>query len=214
MSDAPLHLEPDEAALHALNALDDIRRRAIDRHVGTCERCSRILGEAERDVATLAAAQPIRIPPGDLPPLRIAEPKRAPVLPVWSAAAAAFLLALIPSAYLWQQNQAMHGMMRTDAGAVARLAGTRTFRTVEFHGTGAGNAHVAYALDGSWYVVLVRGAVRPLQVAWMHDGARTMLGNAEPHGDVAILYLPNSHRMDRLALMDGERIVSEAQLAF
>jgi hypothetical protein len=41
-----------------------------------------------------------------------------------------------------------------------------------------------------------------------------MLGTAMPHGDVALLYLPKSKRMDQLALMDGEQVVASAQLAF
>jgi hypothetical protein len=71
-----------------------------------------------------------------------------------------------------------------------------------------------YALDGSWYVVVVRNPSKSLSVAWMHDGVHTMLGNAVPNGNVAMLYLPKSHRMDRLALMDGDRIVAEAALSW
>jgi hypothetical protein len=41
-----------------------------------------------------------------------------------------------------------------------------------------------------------------------------MLGNAVPNGNVAMLYLPKSHRMDRLALMDGDRVVAEATLSW
>jgi hypothetical protein len=75
-------------------------------------------------------------------------------------------------------------------------------------------AQVAYAANGSWYVVMVRGTSKPLSVAWVHGGERTMLGDAVPHGDMAMLYLPKSHRMDRLALMDGDRIVAQAILSW
>jgi hypothetical protein len=60
----------------------------------------------------------------------------------------------------------------------------------------------------------VRGASKPLSVAWMHDGQQTMLGSAVPKGNVAMLYLPKSHRMDHLALMDGDRVVGEASLSW
>jgi hypothetical protein len=71
-----------------------------------------------------------------------------------------------------------------------------------------------YAPDGSWYVIVVREASRPLAVIWMHDGQHTMLGSAVPKGNVAMLYLPKSHRMDRLALMDGDRVIAEAALSW
>jgi hypothetical protein len=48
----------------------------------------------------------------------------------------------------------------------------------------------------------------------MHDGEQTMLGQAVPHGDVAMLYLPKSHRMDQLALMDGAQVVAQASLRY
>jgi hypothetical protein len=94
-----------------------------------------------------------------------------------------------------------------------RLAGAHrsaAFRTLP----GNPPADVMYAPDGSWYFVVVRGASRPLAVAWMHDGERTMLGSAIPRGNLAVLYLPKSHRMDRLALMDGTRVIAEATLSW
>lgn len=75
-------------------------------------------------------------------------------------------------------------------------------------------AEVVYAPDGSWYLVVVRDAGKALDVVWMHDGERTMLGRATPRGNLAMLYLPKSHRMDRLALMDGGRVVAEATLSW
>ncbi len=71
-----------------------------------------------------------------------------------------------------------------------------------------------YGTDGTWYVVVVLDPSRPLAVAWMHDGERTMLGSVIPRGNLAMLYLPKSHRMDRLALMDGDRIVAQATLSW
>jgi hypothetical protein len=84
-------------------------------------------------------------------------------------------------------------------------------RRVHFTPTGpSAPGDMMCASDGSWYVVVVRGSSKPLSVAWMHDGQQTMLGSAVSKGNVAMLYLPKSHRMDRLALMDGDRVVGEA----
>lgn len=208
------HLDAGDAALYALGALDDVRRLAVERHLRGCAACLRRIGEAEDEVARLAAAQPERpLPAGLIAP----QPPRKPVprgVPAWAALAAVLVAAAIPSGYFWQQTQVMHRTMRLQADVVNRLAAT-PFRTAAFRGMGTGtSARVMYAPDGSWYLVVVRGASRPMQVAWMHAGERTTLGAAEAHGEVAMLYLPQSHRMDRLALMDGPRVVAEATLAY
>jgi hypothetical protein len=208
------HLDGEDAALYALGALDGAAKAAIDRHAAGCDDCARLLGSAERDVAVLVSAEPLHAPRATLPTRR-REPRRTGLgWPAWAALAAALLLAALPATYFWRANQGMHAAMSADGQAWNRLAET-SFRTTTFRGMNAGStARVMYAPDGSWYVVLVRGASRALQVAWMHDGRRTMLGAVQPRGDVALLYLPKSHRMDRLALVDGERVVAEAQLAY
>jgi hypothetical protein len=53
-----------------------------------------------------------------------------------------------------------------------------------------------------------------MRVVWMHGGEQTPLGSAMPHGDVATLYLPTSHRMDTLAIVEGTVVVAEAQLTY
>jgi hypothetical protein len=134
--------------------------------------------------------------------------------PSIAAIAAAFLIGVLPSAYLWERNRAMQDAMLYESAAMDRLAAT-AHRTAAFRGPGGVlAANVAYAPDGSWYVIVVRGASHALRVAWMHDGAQTMLGEAVPHGRVAMLYLPKSHRMEQLALMDGQRIVAQATLRY
>jgi anti-sigma factor RsiW len=212
----------ESAALYALGVADDELRGRIDRHVAQCDACNELLGAAENDVAAMAAAEPLHqlaaapVAPRPQRQQQQQQPRRPPTSawPVWGALAAAVAIAVLPSAYFWRQNQAMHGTILANADAMNRLA-VSSFRTAAFNGMNQGaSARVMYAPDGSWYVVLVHGAAKPLQVAWMHDGRQTMLGRAEPHGDVAMLYLPKSHRMNQLALVDGERVVAEAQLAY
>lgn len=205
----------DAADLYALGALDDEERRAIDRHVAQCDACARLLSEAEERVATLAQADVQHRAPAQLE-RRVSSIVRSRPRPSASfmAIAAALVIGLLPSAYFWQQNQAMHAAMVADADAMNRVASS-PHRSVAFSEMPGGSAaRVMYAPDGTWYVVMVRGASRALSVAWMHDGQQTMLGTAMPHGEVALLYLPRSHRMDQLALMDGDRVVAEAQLAY
>jgi len=210
----------DAADLYAIGALDDTERAAVERHVAGCEECARLLGAAEERVAILAAADTQHVPPARLERRILAitrgtpasRPRRSFFVP--ALAAAALIAGLLPSAYFWQQNQSMHAAMVAQADAMNRVA-SMPHRSVAFNGMSGGTAaRVMYAPDGSWYVVLVRGASKALDVAWMHEGRRIVLGTAIPHGDVAMLYLPKSHRMDQLALMDGEQVVAEAQLGY
>ena len=128
--------------------------------------------------------------------------------------AAAFVVGFFPAAYFWQQGRAMHAAMRADSQALSRLV-TTAHRSAAFSSMRNGStASVMYGRDGSWYVVVVAHPAKALSVAWIHDGHQTLLGTAAPQGDVAMLYLPSSHRMDRLALMDGSTVVAEAQLAY
>ena len=202
----------EDAALYALGILDAGARDAIDRHAEGCPPCAQALGAAEAEVAAMAAAEPVHVPPSTVAFLR--PPARRPAwLATFGALAAAVAIGLLPTAYFWGQNAAMHAAMRSDADAISRLE-SAPHRTTAFNGMSNGStAYVMYPQDGSWYVILVRGASKALQVAWMHDGERTILGTAAPRGDVAMLYLPKSHPMSQLALVDGEQVVAEAQLA-
>jgi anti-sigma factor RsiW len=208
----------ERAALYALGALDDADAAALEAHLQVCAECARLVGEAERDVDTIASLQTRRRAPQELNEriehLLAPAPTRRMPWPAFAAVAAAFLVGVLPSAYLWERNRAIEDAMLSQSAAMDRLAAT-AHRTVSFRPSSVAlAANVMYAPDGSWYVIVVRGAQHALQVAWMHDGAQTMLGDAVPHGGVAMLYLPKSHRMEQLALMDGQRIVAQAQLPY
>jgi anti-sigma factor RsiW len=197
------------AALYALGILEPDEQRAAEVHLNHCDACRRLLAQAEADVAAMAASQPQLDPPATL-----RAPQRALRVPqrnsMWLAVAAAATIAVLPSGYLLQQNLAMHQSELMEAQAMARLM-TGPHRTVAFAGT---DARVMYAPDGSWYCIIIRGASAPLHVMWPHDGTQTMLGTAMPHGDIALLYLPKSHRMDQLSLMQDGHVVGQAQLVF
>lgn len=217
------HVE-DRAALYALGALSDAERAQMDEHFRECSACAAAVGQAEEDVARIVATEPQRTAPPSLqtrlrtialPPVsRPAVRSRMPSWPYAAALAAALVLGLLPSVYFISANRAMHDVIMAQSSAMDRLA-TGPHRTAQFRPTTESPpAQVMYAVDGSWYLVVVRNATKPLSVAWMHDGVHTMLGNAVPRGRLAMLYLPKSHRMDRLALMDGTRVVAEATLSW
>lgn len=204
------------AALYALGALDVTECEAADRHLAGCDACRRLLAQAQADVAAMEAERPQHEPPKALRERlerTLAGPTMRPArgfLGPWLAIAAAVAIAIGPAGYLMHQNAAMRASMTTSGQALARIA-ARPHRTVAFTGM---NARVMYAKDGSWYVVVVRGAQAGLAVVWPHDGTQTMLGTATTTGDVALLYLPKSHRMNRLTLVRNGRVVGQAQLVF
>jgi hypothetical protein len=206
----------DLAELYALGALDDNERAAMDVHVQECPVCAQLVGAAERDVALIVSQEPQRAAPLGLARRveNTLESRRRRSWTIPAAIAAALLVGLVPSMYFWSQNDAMHRAMVAQNAAIVRLA-AGSHRMAHFQTMpGMPPADVIYAPDGSWYFVVVHGIDKTLAVAWMHDGERTMLGQAVPRGNIASLYLPNSHPMDRLALMDGDRIVAQATLSW
>ncbi|HEV3091702.1 MAG TPA: hypothetical protein VGX91_09745 [Candidatus Cybelea sp.] len=216
------HVE-DRAALYALGALSEIEAAAVNAHARGCLPCLRALGAAEREVALAASLQPRREAPSALetriddllaPPARVWWPSAPAWRPQAFALAAALLLGLLPAAYFWDRSRAMQSAVVAQNAAMQRMIAA-PHRMASFDGMpGNAAATVAYGRTGSWYVIVIKGARRAMRVAWMHDGEQTMLGEAVPHGDVAMLYLPKSHRMDRLALMDGDRVVARASLRY
>jgi hypothetical protein len=206
----------DTADLYAIGALDVLERDVVERHVASCADCMQLLAAAEERVAMLVEADVGHAAPAQLERRINSLVRRRPsqLRQLITAIAAAMVIGLLPSAYFWQQNLAMHAAMTAEAEAIDHVA-SMPHRSAAFTGMSNGSAaRVMYGPDGSWYVVVVRGMPRRLSVAWIHDGQRTMLGTATPHGETAMLYLPKSHRMDQLALLDGEQVVAEAQLAF
>jgi hypothetical protein len=215
----------DRAALYALGALDENEAASLRAHVAACTPCAQTVGAAEADVALAASLEPRfeapaalgsrieRLLSGEADRRRRWSFSQSP----WLAVAAAFVIGFLPSAYFLRENWTMHNAMVVQSAAVDRLANSR-HRVAAFHPMPAmpegSSASVAYASGGEWYVIVVKDVTRTLGVAWMHDGRQTMLGQVVPHGDVAMLYLPKSHRMDQLALMDGGQVVAQASLRY
>jgi hypothetical protein len=214
----------DLAEFYALGTLDDDERAAIAAHLRECSSCARAIGARERDVALIASNELQQKAPPELG-ARIERvlrggakrPIRRVVHPAWTLAAgvaAAFFIGILPSIYLWNENRMLRGTMLAQSAAMDRLV-TASHRTAGFRPMQPSPpAEVIYAPDGTWYLVVVRDASKTLAVVWMHDGSYTMLGRAVPRGNLALLYLSKSHPMDRLALMDGDRIVAEATLSW
>jgi anti-sigma factor RsiW len=197
------------AALYALGILEPHEERVAEQHLLSCDACRRLVAQAQADVTAMAAVQ-MQYDPPKTARIPIERPALFTFPRLLLAAAAALVIAILPVGYLLEQNNTMHQAMLADAQAMARVA-TNPHRSVAFSGV---DGHVMYGPDGSWYVIVIRGASAPLHVMWPHDGTKTMLGTAVPRGGVALLYLPKSHRMDQLTLMLDGREVGQAQLVF
>ncbi len=213
----------EDAALYALGALDEEERTGVERHADACVACAKLLAQACDDVAVMSESEAQLPLPRDLSARMATAFDRGGAVSLvnrpqgrrWPAAfaavAAILVLALAPAGYLWQQNLSLHETMLAQSAAMTRIA-TSPHRVATFASNP--DARVMYGRDGSWYCIIVRGASAPIQVAWKHGAEMTMLGTAMPHGDTAMLYLPKSHRMDQLALIEESRVVGQAQLLF
>ena len=117
---------------------------------------------------------------------------------------------MLSSGYLLFQNLAMHQTELADAQAMARLAhGPTPDGDLCRHGR-AGDVRSRRIL------VLHRDPRRnrtfARDVAARRDADHA--GTAMSHGNIALLYLPKSHRMNQLSLMKDGQVVGQAELVF
>jgi len=211
------------AELYAVGSLDEFESARVDRHVAQCVPCATRLHEAQTTVAALAQAQAV---PAHEPPAALrarldrslnAASRRGILTwhPFAAAVAAAIILALIPTFVAVDRNSALLAM-RQDERALARLAsaGTQIDHAQFMSGARPMNAKVLYGPHGDWYYVVVMHPHPGMQVAYVHGGRMEMLGTVAMHGESGTLYLPVNHKMDELALVEGNAVVADAHLVY
>lgn len=207
------------AELYAIGSLEEIERLRVERHVTICVPCATRLQEAEETVAAVAEAQPQHAPPERLQ-LRlrrsVAPPARARAWMQWPAAVAAVLiLAFIPTWVAVDRTRNAAVAMRQDERALAKIASAPFHRAMFMSPKKEPmGAKVLYGMRGDWYYVVVQHPKPDMQVAYVHDGKMEMLGRVAMHGESGTLYLPVSHRMDELALLQGDKVVAQARLVY
>lgn len=212
----------ESAELYALGALDESERAGIEQHVSVCETCAVRLEEASVFVAGLAGGLYHAVPPASLEQrvMRSAgmrAPARhalhAPHWQILAAAAAAFIIALIPA---WVAIDRTTLARTDDNRALARLASAPFNRAtfVSPAGNRVMSAKVLYGPRGDWYYIVVMHPHADMRVAYVHDGKMEMLGSVSMHGESGTLYLPINHRMDELALLQGATVVADAHLVY
>jgi putative zinc finger protein len=198
----------ENAELYALGMLDEPKRVAIDAHVATCSECARALGDAERTVMRVVAADAPRATPASLDRRvtgRFVERSNA-----WRwlalAAAVALLVGAPIAAYLRGSEQAAN----RQSPALMAIVGSHFVHAPFVPVTSdAPKAKVLLAKDGSWFYVIARTA-QPLRVTSEPDGA--LLGSLQREGDVATLFVSESVRVHALALRDGQRLLARVKV--
>jgi hypothetical protein len=210
----------ENAELYAIGSLDDLERVRVERHVVTCAACAARLQQAENAVANLAEALPVQNAPA-----RLRERLRQSIRPparrsaFWrsipAAIAAALVLALIPTWVAVDRGRHASVAMRQDEQALAMLA-SAPFHHAQFMSPEKRpmNAKVLYGMHGDWYYVVVMHPKANMQVAYVHGGRMEMLGAVAMHGQSGTLYLPVNHKMDELALLEGNKVVADAHLIY
>ena len=208
------------AELYAIGSLDEPERGRVDEHVRTCADCAERLDQAQRTVAEIAQAQPILQPP---PRLRARLQKsihpsarpRVLHVPHWQAIgaiAAAFIIALIPS---WVAVDRSRTAFEPYNQVIERIAegpfNQATFMSPHHEPM---PAKVLYGRRGDWYFVMVMHPKPNTHVVYMHGGRMEMLGTVTMHGESGSLYLPIKHKMEELALVEGNTVVAAARLLF
>jgi hypothetical protein len=208
------------AELYVVGSLDDLDRQRVERHVATCSHCAMRLIEAENAVAEIAMGEPL-YEPSHLLGQRL----RASVVPAravrhwWTAGiafAAALAIAFIPTWVAVDRTRVATQAMRQDERALARIAAAPSFNRAAFVSPRSGtmDAKVLYGPRGDWYYVVVMHPKPGMQVAYVHNGRMEMLGTVAMHGESGTLYLPVNHKMDELALLEGNTIVADAHLVY
>lgn len=211
----------EDAELYAVGALEEARAEFVERHVASCTECASRLDEAQNTIADVAAGQPLFEPSSQLRDRLRASvaPPAAQAAQHWGliglAFAAALAIAFIPTWLAVDRTRVATAMMQQDERALARIAAAPAFNRAVFmsqnHPTGA---KVLYGSNGDWYYVVVMHPKPGMQVAYVHDGRMEMLGNVAMHGESGSLYLPVNHKMDELALLEGNTVVASAHLVY
>lgn len=206
----------ENAELYAAGALDGAEAQAVEMHVRTCEPCAQLLSDANEAVAAIESARTHVAPPSALGRRLHASTRSHAAQHRWIfglATAAALAIALIPTWVAVDRSREI-AAMNADEQALARIARAPSVRRAAFMSSGRPMGNVLYGKRGDWYYIVVMHPTAQMRVAYVHDGRREMLGTIAVHGASGTLYLPIDHRMDELALMEGDTVVADARLVY
>ncbi len=199
------HVE-ELAELYALGALDDRSRAQVDRHASQCGACARRIGEAEATVAQLV--QEAR------PSEQLDRRMHAAFAPnrSWRApsalVAAAFVLGLLPTAWIWNAGRTQNAFNVQQQTAVHALA-TSHFAHAQFVPLvpNAPPAKMLFGRTRPWRYFVAQTRIS-YTVTARRGAAAVVLGRLTISGNAGELFVPNAPPADEYILSDGSRIVA------
>jgi len=214
----------DAIALFALGALDRDEARAVEEHAATCERCSRLLAEAEGTVTAMTdLSVPAFEPPADLAArlaasartARVLAPRRTPERSrnLWQyATLAASIVAVAAGAFGGSQIAKDRSTIASDDRAFAAIVvshfahGTFTKQTPD-----APTTKALWGKTPQWIYVIVDSADCACTIVARTPSGERDLGAPAPRGATATLFVPAGTGITGLELRAGTRVLSTAQ---
>lgn len=200
----------ESAELYALGALSDAERASVEAHVSACAACARRVGEAEETVAfwSSEAEVPQRLDRR----VHASLVRRATTRTFYPLVAAALIVGLLPSLFLWQRDR--------DRGAIDAMQQQAQVAMIHSHFLHAPfvplsqdgpAAKLIFARTGSWIYVLA-STDRSLTVAAEERTSRVALGTLEGSGAQREFFTNNRPAATAIVLLDGSRPVARAAL--
>ena len=201
----------EDAELYALGALANLERARIERHLVTCDECSKRVGEAESTVLAFieddarGAASPHARPP--------AFARRRPA---WAAAVAA---AIVAGFFAWglttMHERSAHETEVAQTSAIsAMLSGHFAHVAFAARAPGAPAAKAIYAREGGWIYVIAAPGTDALAIAVSRHGRQRPAGTLPGSGDVRSSFIILPGRVDAIALLDGGVTIATAHLVY
>lgn len=193
------------AELYALGLLDEAENARVNRHAVECDVCASRIGEAESAVAALERHAPAQHTPA--PAQRARAAFRWPVL-----AAAAFLIGLLPSLWLWSVRERAGSFDADRAVAVQAMVSTH-FAHAQFVATvpDAPKAKLIYSRSGTW-VFAVAETSRALTLRAVDPAPAVTLGTLHVAGNAAELFVARPPAARSYGLFEGEREIERVTL--
>jgi anti-sigma-K factor RskA len=214
----------DAIALFALGALDRDEARAVDEHAATCERCARLLADAEGTVTALTdLTVPAFEPPAELAArlaasaraARVLAPRRAPErsrnLRQFGTLAASIVL-VATGLFGGSQIANDRATIASDDRAFAAIAVSH-FAHATFTKQTA-DAPTVKALWGKapqWIYVIVDSAGCACTIVARTASGERDLGTPEPRGATATLFVPDGKGVTGLEVRAGSRTLATSQ---
>lgn len=206
----------DLAGAYAAGALTQDEAAMFESHVMTCEPCRDRLREAEEAILLLIEAGEMHEAP---PQLRARIIAKMPPVPRtasasgWLAIAAAFIIGLIPAAWLYGDVMRARSADAVHNVAIASLVHSH-FVHAQFQPLvpDAPKAKVLFARDGSWLYVVIAAPAADLQVGTVANAQTRVLGAPAGINGASEFYTRTPVRIDNLVLLRNGRIIARVAL--